>query len=154
MNEFLAKKLGEVLAFANVGNDTIDRANDVFINLFKERTDEFKKINSEHIQKIKDFVEGSDFYEITLKKSEATGEKLKKMRDMYIGDEWDNPAEILEWLGFFEGAAFIHWQLVIGGSEKTANEDLRAFAEKSAGFHHDLIHAVAELIKDTGRKKS
>jgi hypothetical protein len=62
---------------------------------------------------------------VVVTKANGTGTKLMKMRDIYIADQWRKPSEIAEWLGFFEGAAYVHWNLVDGAGESTHVKDLK-----------------------------
>jgi hypothetical protein len=92
--------------------------------------------------------------DITLAKAEATGTKLRAMRDMYVGDQWDNPAELLEWLGFFEGAAVVHWALVEGAGKGLQDQDLADLAKDGKSIHQNLLLAVEGSIKKIGEQKA
>jgi len=113
INEFIAKKLGEVLAFAEVGIETLERGQEGFASVLgKSAPEKMLETNKEHSALLKKIAaDDKQFGSVTLAKSIKTGEKLRKMRDLYVGDEWDNGVELLEWSGFFEGAALVHWQL-------------------------------------------
>lgn len=153
MNEFSAKKLGEVLAFAEVSLDTIEKSRVALSEVF-DSVESVERANKEHREAILELVANSDMAEITTNKASATGEKLKKMRDMYIGDEWDNPAELMEWSGFFEGAALVHWALVRGVGDKLGHKELVNIAEIAESFHRDLLDKVELKIKETGFDKA
>lgn len=161
MNKFIAKKLGEVLAFTEVGDETFERGQDALMKVFD--TDNLLKITREnlaHGEEIKTLTEAAGESDITLKKSEGTGEKLKTMRDLYIGDEWDNPIELMEWSGFFEGAALVHWNLILGITEGIPTEatidkeGLRKLAEKAIDFHRSLLEKANHYLHDTGKIKA
>jgi len=79
----------------------------------------------------------------TLAKATATEEKLKKMRDLYVADQWDNATELMEWSGFFEGAAIVHWALMRGvvsitppsvARRMTSSPCMRFFSSTSSTF--------------------
>jgi hypothetical protein len=112
MNDFVAKKLGEVMAFTSMGLELIERGGQALAGALGEKTVNQTRSDLEsQLENIKTYAS-----ETTLTKAEATGGKLRGMAETYIGDQWDNPAELLEWLGFFEGAALVHWQLVSGAA--------------------------------------
>lgn len=86
-------------------------------------------------------------------KADRTAAKLRSMRDLYIG-EWDNVTELCEWLGFFEGAALVHWALVEGVAEVTRNESLATFASESKEFHETLLQEVADALVEIGKDRA
>src|SRR5690606_25418419 len=103
-----AKKLGEVLAFGFVLEDTIEKGEGALKEALGDELDSLIKGNKKHIESVKQIAEEKSVGEETLSKAEKTSEKLKAMRDLYVGDEWDNPVELMEWGGFFHGAAIVH----------------------------------------------
>jgi hypothetical protein len=78
------------------------------------------------------------------------------MRDLYLENEedWKNPAEILEWLGFFHGAGLVHWSLVKGVSEATAEGELREFSLDAFSFHDGMLELVSQELHRIGRERS
>ena len=79
-------------------------------------------------------------------KLEATGTKLRAMRDLYVGDQWHNATELLEWSGFFEGAAIVHFALVRGVAMELDNSDLLNLVNEAIDFHYQILeHAESEL---------
>ncbi len=153
MNEFAAKKLGEVLAFSRVGVETFERGKDAFDQVL-ENVDGCIASLKDHESKIVAAAESANVSDITLAKADSTGTKLRSMRDMYVGDQWDNPAELLEWSGFFEGAAVVHWALVEGAGKALALESLEDLADKSKDFHEDLLEDVTKSITKLGGEKA
>ena len=105
MNEFTAKKLGEVLAFATVGIETWEKGREAIESVFGEDTDRLIDASKKHRDTLGNIAESENVQDIVSKKLEGTGTKLRSMRDLYVGEEWHNPTELLEWSGFFEGAA-------------------------------------------------
>ena len=148
MNEFVAKKLGEVLAFTRVGQQLMERGGAALVEALGEEI--VKNLEAdlgaqrENIEKLAN--------EITQQKAGATGEKLVGMAETYIGDQWDNPAELLEWLGFFGGAALVHWQLVKGAGEVEA--ELVELADSGINLHRQLLAEVGEAIAKIGRQRA
>src|SRR5258708_5403219 len=151
LNEFTAKKLGEVLAFAVVGKEIFEKGKDALGQvLTAERVDQIIKSASGHEDAIVMLAGGEGSRDITLPKSEKTADKLRKMLDLYVGDQWDNSAELLEWLGFFEGAALVHWKLVEGAGAALDDDTLRNLAITGVDFHQDLLTEVSRAIRDLG----
>ena len=155
INEFTAKKLGEVLAFSIVGAETLERGRPALTQAFGESNLGAIIADLEsQAQQIKTIAETAGVSEITLKKSQGTGTKLRAMRDLYVGEEWDNPAELLEWSGFFEGAAIVHWNLVVGAAETIDDNQLLDLATVSRDLHHELLIAAGDQLKLIGNQKA
>lgn len=154
MNEFTAKKLGEVLAFAEVGMETFEKGRVAFVSVMGEdMVNDLVEESQIHADSIKSIAEKEGVSEIVMKKLEGTGAKLRAMRDLYVGDQWDNPTELLEWSGFFEGAATVHWALVKGAAEVKADEDLQTLAEAGRKRHHSILEKATKLLHEVGTKK-
>jgi hypothetical protein len=154
MNEFQAKKLGEVLAFAKVGVDTMEKARNSFVEIFgSEAIGTFTAKNQEHIDAIHVIATREQVADIVNTKAEGTGTKLMKMREVYIGDQWEKPSEIAEWLGFFEGAAYVHWNLVDGAGEALHVDGLKILADDAVASHKSLLEQASNYLKELGKTK-
>ena len=141
MNEFIAKKLGEVVAFSRIGLELEERGGAAFDEALSSDTAEYK---AQLVAWESAALEMGN--EVTTAKAEKTTEKLRKMMELYIGDEWDNSVELLEWMSFFYGSASAHWSLVSGASEAAGLSDLHAMAgEAQEGYHQYLHHTIAAL---------
>lgn len=151
MKTYSARKLGEVFAFSRVGKGTLDQGKKGLLKVLdKDRLEEISKAHNDHISKI---MEISDKYEVeeeVREKAARTEEKLTSMRDLYLADEddWENPAELFEWLGFFEGAAYVHWSLVSSKSKEEDVKDLFKLSEGAVEFHKDFLDEIAKMIKE------
>lgn len=155
MNEFTAKKLGEVLAFAIVGKEIFEKGREALEEvLTSEGVNQIIESVNAHANAITGLAGAEGTTDITLPKSEKTADKLRKMLDLYVGDEWDNSAELLEWLGFFEGAALVHWKLVEGAGQALEDDKLKDLAKTGVDFHHNLLAQVSEAIRNLGGKKA
>lgn len=154
MNEFTAKKLGEVLAFCRVGLETFERGNDALTQGLGGDIQSLIEDLQNQASQIESLAQEAGVEHITLPKSEATGTKLRSMRDLYVGDEWDNPAELLEWSGFFEGAALVHWALVVGAADAVEHETLQNLAEDGRDFHQDLLERVTDCLEQLGQQRA
>ncbi len=155
MNEFTAKKLGEVLAFAMIGLETVEKGQTAFVSVLGE--DMVENILSEtemHRDTLLAIAKENGIEDVVSKKKGATGEKLRSMRDLYIGEQWDNPTELLEWSGFFEGAALVHWSIIRGVGETIGNEKVTELANSAWKLHHEILETASKLLLEVGKKKS
>jgi hypothetical protein len=154
MNEFQAKKLGEVLAFEQIGIDTLTKAFEAYEIIFEasevSRIEEQLTANAELIKEI---AANAQVEDIVMQKSEKTGVKLRQMRDLYIGEQWDNPSEIAEWLGFQEGAAYVHWRLVEGAEKASHLPHLKQLAKGATDFHISLLELSSKYLEKLGKTK-
>ena len=152
MNEFVAKKLGEVLAFNRVGTDTIARGGaPLLAALGEEKVADINEKFRIHGEEIMRIATDAGVIDITLKKADATETKLKTMRDSYIGDAWDNPTEVLEWSGFFEGAAIVHFALVAGCAQALNHEGLMTLSEEGKNYHYELLEVDESELESKGQ---
>lgn len=150
MNEFLEKKLGEVLAFCLVGQDTINLGREALITIIsEEKLERYRKLLADMAVEI-----GEVATETTRAKSEKTSTKLKELRDIYIGGEWDNPLEILEWAGFFEGAAIVHWFLILGAAQENNDIKLAKLAHRAVDLHRKSLKNVEDKLQEAGAKRA
>lgn len=155
MNEFVARKLGEVLAFSQVGTETVERAKSALSEAFPD-LDSIEGSLRSHAGSVEELAKSSDVWDKTSAKAEATGKKLRAMRDLYLAkpEDWDNPSELLEWLGFFEGAALAHWKLVLGAARKLEHDALATLSEEAVEFHDDILLSVGEGLSDVGAERA
>ena len=153
MNEFVGKKLGEVLAFSNLGIELFDRGEKVLEGAFED-FDALKETFLAQAESVKDVSQVGGVSGVTEKKADATEEKLRGMMETYIGDEWDNLAELFEWMGFFEGAAIVHWRLVEGVAEALDDSSLHQLAADGADLHSSLLQRAQDGIKSIGTERA
>lgn len=152
ISESAAKKLGEVLAFAVVGSDTFTKAGTAYAELFSEKEfDTLQTNNKSHAANLQRIAEDLQVTEIVEKKLGATSEKLKKMRDLYVGDDWDDPIEMMEWAGFFEGAAIVHWSLIQGFAIKADLMELKVLSEDALEYHTKLLEKSKEELSQSAK---
>lgn len=155
MNEFVAKKLGEVLAFAHVGSDTVAKTRTALITVLgEEKVADIEEKNRMHAEEVLRVATDAGVVDTTLAKASKTEEKLRTMRDLYIAEQWDNVTELMEWSGFFEGAAIVHWALVRGAAEGINNEGLLILAEECINWHYELLELAESELGATGQDRS
>ncbi|MEN9649781.1 MAG: hypothetical protein RL094_748 [Candidatus Parcubacteria bacterium] len=154
LNEFSAKKLGEVLAFAQVSNETLQKGRAGFgMILSEEEMALWSERNNQHERSIMVMAEEYGVASVTEAKAAATADKLRAMRDMYVKDQWDNAAELSEWSGFFEGAAIVHWALVEGIGEGTLHDKISSLANEAKTYHEEMLKKFEVFLKNIGIAK-
>jgi hypothetical protein len=152
MNQFTAKKLGEVLAFTTMGLEILDKGKAALVKIMGQNSvDALTKMTLEQQDNIQDIAKKQDILQVVQEKSSGTEEKLRQMQDLYLQDRWDDESELLEWLGFFEGAALVHWKLVEGVSQQAEDSYLSRIVNKGLTMHQALLFKVSEAIKRVGR---
>ncbi|HVE81082.1 MAG TPA: hypothetical protein VNA68_03045 [Candidatus Dormibacteraeota bacterium] len=152
MNDFSARKLGEVLAFAETFNDTLERGAEAFSSESLD-TKQFSELSHNHTQAIKAAADAAGKLDVTLAKAEATNKKLRVMRDTYIGDSWDDITELYEWMGFFCGAAIVHWELIEGVAEGSDNDGLGKIAIDAKGFYESFFERSRKHLHALGSRR-
>ena len=155
MNEFVGKKLGELLAFNRVGSDTYEKGRAALVEaLGEEKVTDIEEKNRMHGDEIMRLATEGGVIDTTMAKATATEEKLKKMRDLYVADQWDNATELIEWSGFFEGAAVVHWALMRGAAEGLNDNTLLALTEEGVNWHYELIELAEGHLETIGQDKA
>lgn len=155
INEFVAKKLGEVLAFNTVGSETLERGRDALVaTLGEEFVLDQEEKNKLHNTEIIRIATDAGIIDTTLAKSAKTEQKLRAMRDLYVADQWDNATELLEWSGFFEGAAIVHWNLIRGAGEGLDNEALMMLSNESNSYHYKLLEKAETELMSVGQNRA
>lgn len=152
LNEFSAKKLGEVAAFARVGIETLVKGRNALSPILA--VGDTITLFEEHEKSLQGLAEGYGVTEVFATKTSTTSDKLRQMRDMYVGEEWDNPTELLEWFGFFEGAAIVHWGLVLGVGEGKDDQILKDLASSAIHIHEGLLAEARANLQKTGSGKA
>lgn len=150
MNEYMANKLGEVVALARNGIECQQKAAVAFQEAFRNNPSMADLSN-----KLKEFEQAAlkTGNNKTVEKADKTEEKLRNMMESYIGDDWSNSTEVLEWLGFYFGAASAHWALIVGASSMEGVNDLRIVAEEAVAYHKGCLEVVSESLRQRGIQK-
>jgi hypothetical protein len=155
MNEFAAKKLGEVLAFAKEGNTIIEKAKKVFGEFLSEDDlQETLKGGLGHIDAINAYAAEKKVTAIVEAEAEKTATKIVSMRDIYIGSEWDVHSEVFEWWGFFGGGVIAHWNLMKGVAESLEDDGLVELCYIAIAYHENLYDSASSILAEIGRKNS
>lgn len=145
------RKVGEVLAFTQVGLDTFDRGQEALMRVFEEQEmDRILEQKNKALEQMESFLQHIDDAQSVQDKAALTSAKLVNMRDLYLQDEWSDHLEILEWLGFFEGAAIVHWGLIGGYTSARYVPELSNLASEMLEFHRTLLERVTALLIESG----
>jgi len=154
MNEIIAKKIGEVKAFCLLWQETYAEIGlTAYEKVVGAKTiSKLEETNSQFIVAIDSVASEtgvSQSYAVLInQKAEATANKLRTMRDIYLNDNWHDPIELMEWTGFFAGGAVVHWTLVRALSEKLANSDLADTARTATEFFNDRLIEASQALTD------
>jgi len=148
MKKVVAKKLGEVCAFAAVSQDTYLQGKKALTKVFDEDfIHEITTINSDTVDSLNKLMKDDTKVDVFSESVNETTKKIEAMRKIYLEDKWNETDEVLEWLGFIEGSATVHWNLV---EELVFEENLPGFKEiagKIKPFHTKLFKNIAHAIK-------
>lgn len=155
INEFTAKKIGEVVAFTRVALDTIEKGRPALAERLGEETvlDMVEK-NKLHNDELLRVATDGGMIDTTLLKAGKTEEKLLNMRELYVGDQWDNAVELMEWSGFFEGAAIVHWALLRGCAEGLNDEGFLTLTQEGVNYHYELLERGESELGSVGQERS
>ncbi len=155
MNEFVGKKLGELLAFSRIGTETYEKGRPALVTALTEETvTDVEEKNRMHAEEIIRIATEGGVIDITQTKATTTEAKLRSMRDLYVADQWDNATELMEWSGFFEGAAIVHWALMRGAAAGTGNDELLALTEEGVNWHYEMIELAEGHLESIGTDKA
>jgi hypothetical protein len=156
MNTFISEKLGEVLAFARMGSDTLEKGTKCFLKMMPKKDFERMEMMFKELgMKVAAIAEEGGVMEDVGKEADKTGEKVTKMRDTYLKGVWDDESDLLEWMGFYTGASLVHWRLIQGAAKKMKFDDLAQVARQAVGFYDALFvsdEATLEKIGAAGVK--
>jgi len=155
MNESIAKKIGEVLAFNRVGSDTIEKSRATLVTALGEEAlsdmEEKFKIHGEEVLRI---ATEAGVVDVVLAKADKTETKLKQMRDLYIGEKWDDATEIMEWSGFFFGAHIVHWAFVRGAAEGSNDQNMLLISEEGINWNYEMLETCESELESRGQDKA
>lgn len=142
MTEKVAKKIGEAYAFAQVLQDTLSENTAVMQELLGDHARSVVDTTTGQKSALGEIATKYNMIEIVLPKSERTAVKIKKMADMYVGDDWDDVAEVLEWMSFFVGGAIVHWQLITGSATEMNDESFKSVADMGTEYYNSLMNQL------------
>jgi hypothetical protein len=154
MNEKVSKKIGEAYAFSMVLQDLNNKVPEVLKELLSELSESINEATNLQISKFDEIVEQARTTDIVKSKAEKTSAKITNMGEFYVGDDWDDSAEVLEWFSFFVGAAIIHWQLILGCGRELENEELISVSEEGVKYFESLLSESKKKAESIGRERA
>ena len=108
MNEFVSKKLAEVQAFILLADNIVVRGGEPFAHQASDVRAQLQALHGN----LESLITDADLKDVFRAKRDRTQNKVTQMMELYVGDSWDNPVEVLEWLSFYSGSASAHAALV------------------------------------------
>jgi len=154
MTEKTAKKIGEAYAFAQVLSDTFESNTEVMTELLGDHAESVLEITRVQREELADIADENGVSEIVLPKAERTGTKITKMGEMYVGDDWDDVAEVLEWMSFFVGGAIVHWQLITGSADEMDHEHFGNVTGVGTEYYALLMKQLREYSVTVGKARA
>ncbi len=151
MNEIVVKKLGDILALSEVGNETFEKAKDIIEKEMESGTlEDFIEKSTIHAEEIRRIAgKNGKESDIEAMRGRASG-KLRQMREIYLGEKWDNVQEVFEWVSIFAGISYGIWSVVKGIAESTNDTDLLTLSEEATTFYHNMLDTVAGELESSG----
>lgn len=104
MNDFTVKKTAEAVAFMQICHEVVKRAGQSFTDNFPELND---VLTNYPYESISDCI-ADDKRQLYEGKLSRTIAKLQQISQLYVGDEWNDPAEVLEVLSLLLGGTVGH----------------------------------------------
>lgn len=142
MNQKAIRKYAEVAAFVSVARVVLDKSGSALQGHAPETSRILTDISSRHMPVVPD-----DSISEFDAKLDKTINKLTTMMELYIGDDWDNPIEVLEWLSFYAGAAAAHCAV----TSSLTGQDNDAIVQEVTAIQHDALSLLNQVISDLGR---
>lgn len=154
MTEKVAKKIGEAYAFAKVLSETFESNTEVMTELLGDHAASVIEVARIQQEELSDIAETAGMLEIVLPKSDRTSAKITKMGEMYVGDDWDDVAEVLEWMSFFVGGAIVHWQLIAGSAKEMNHDHFGNIAGVGTEYYVSLMKQLREYAIVVGTDRA
>ena len=154
MNEKITKKIGEASAFAQVLLATYEANEPVMKELLDGIASTVVKTAESQKTALQSLCDEAGAVSILKPKAEKTAEKITKMGEMYVGDQWDDVAEVLEWMSFFVGGAIVHWQLIAGAGEAMGHTALKRVADAGVSYYTELMDQLKVAANKVGTERS
>jgi len=154
MNEKVSKKIGEAYAFSIVLKELNNKVPVVLQELLGDLSNNINETVDLQIYKFDSIVEEAGTTDVVKIKSEKTSEKITNMGEFYVGDDWDDSAEVLEWFSFFLGAAIIHWQLILGCGKELNNKELISVSEAGVQYFEAIMVAAKNKAEEIGKERA
>lgn len=155
MNDVTADSLGEVLAFAEAGLDTIERYHEGLLGeldqgQYTALADRLQEQNDE----IKDLADANQQLAAVLTSAAFTVVKLHAMRDEFMGDDVESTTRLYKWLGLLCGGAIAHWAAVRGAGLSLNNAAITDLAERALAFYLGWLEYIDLYEQTVGKQRA
>lgn len=154
MNEKITKKVGEASAFAQVLEATYQANEKVMKELLGEQAATVVKTAGSQMTALNSICDEAGTVSVLVPKVEKTADKITRMGEMYVGDDWDDSAEVLEWMSFFVGGAIVHWQLIAGAGTEMEHTALNRIASEGVLYYEGLMDQLKVSATAVGAERS
>jgi len=154
MNEKITKKVGEACAFAQVLEATYQANEAVMKVLLAKQASAVVKTAGSQVTALKSICDEAGTTSILVPKVEKTAKKITDMGEMYVGDQWGDSAEVLEWMSFFVGGAIVHWQLIAGAGDTMGHTALKRVADAGVVYYSELLDQLKVAANTVGAERS
>jgi len=154
MNEKITKKVGEASAFAQVLEATYQANEKVMKELLGAKAGAVVKAAASQKTALQSLCDEAGTVSILKPKAEKTAEKITRMGEMYVGNDWDDATEVLEWMSFFVGGAIVHWQLIAGAGEAMGHTALQRVADAGVVYYKELLDQLNMTATSIGAERS
>lgn len=154
MNEKITKKVGEACAFAEVLAATYSAHETVMKELLAKHATTLVKTTSSQITALQSLCDEAGTTNVLVVKVEKTATKITAMGEMYVGDDWDDAAEVLEWMSFFVGGAIVHWQLIAGAGEAMGHTALKRVSDAGVVYYTELMDQLKLAANTIGAERA
>jgi len=146
-------KIGEAYAFAQVLQTTYTSNQSVLQELLEEHAEGLESMAQVQIEALSAICAEAGTTDVLEPKVEKTAAKITGMGETYVGDDWDDAAEVLEWFSFFVGGAIIHWELIAGAGEAMQHEELTLAATEGVLYYESLLAQLKVAASDIGASR-
>jgi hypothetical protein len=140
MNELAVKKRAEVAAFISTASAIASRAGRP---LADHAPDCYQALHAIAGLSVDSNLDSAD-RELYQSKTAKTIQKLTSMMELYIGDDWDDPIEVLEWCSFYAGAGAAHCAIAghLAATANTSDAAIAAHLSQMEGDFRQLLDLV------------
>lgn len=151
MNEFVAKKLGEVHAFVSLVIDTYQRGEAGFLaamtqEVFTQEVSALTQLQA----RIESIANKENVQDTTLSKSAKTLGKITTARDAYVAERWDDTVELYEWSSFNAGAGSAHAHEVFAAGLTAGHPELTATMRACRNAFDALLADAKDYLYQEG----
>jgi len=150
MNEKITKKIGEAHAFADVLQATFESNQAVMEILLGDLSAGVVATAASQSAALQAICTAAGTTDVLVPKVAKTSEKITEMGEMYVGDDWDDAAEVLEWMSFFAGGAIVHWELIAGAGQAMEHAELTEAATAGAAYYESLMQQLKVAAVQVG----